>query len=90
MKRLWPKRNTSYKEAESCYPEEVIQEESNASKEIAKEATPPPKTQCSASVAIIGAGMAGMSAAKHLHDNGIEDVTVLEALKRYLLLFLHI
>lgn len=40
------------------------------------------KPQYSANVVIIGAGMAGLSAANHLQDNGVTNITVLEALDR--------
>lgn len=37
----------------------------------------------SANVVVIGAGMAGLSTANHLIENGVENITVLEALDRY-------
>lgn len=38
--------------------------------------------QQSTSVIVIGAGMAGLSTAKHLQENGVTNVTVLEATDR--------
>uniref|UniRef100_A0A1B6H337 Amine oxidase domain-containing protein n=1 Tax=Cuerna arida TaxID=1464854 RepID=A0A1B6H337_9HEMI len=39
-------------------------------------------TQYSANVVIIGAGLAGLSAANHLQENGVDNITVIEACPR--------
>ena len=38
-------------------------------------------------VIVIGAGMAGLSAASHLYKSGLKDLIVLEASNRYKLVF---
>lgn len=63
-----------------CDVEEVC---CSAREEVPIKAHQTVATQYSANVVVIGAGMAGLSAANHLRENGIENVTVLEALDRF-------